>query len=223
MAPAKKPLLALLPKSTPNATSGASASPSTRTKRPIETTTSSAAANNYSCNQVIMSLTSLQQGLTHVQTGLNDLLQKYMQHTSSILAGEDGELESLKLPPSVAATANAAMEAVTATGNLANGIGQSIMPAANQVETAAADGKTKKRKREKKERDPNAPKKPLTAAFLYAQTARPIVRQDLEAALEPGGILEKNAVNLEVNKRWNSLDDDAKEVSWYMPYIRPPI
>jgi hypothetical protein len=215
MAHAKESLPALLPKAS-NAISGtlslSRASTSTRYRTQPATVTISATAKTSSCHQVIMSLTSLQQGLTHVQTGLNDLLQKYMQHTSSILAGEDGELESLKLPPSVAATANAAMEAVTATGNIANGIGQSIMPASKDANAPAADGKTKKRKREKKEKDPNAPKKPLTAAFLYAQTARAIVRQDLEAALGPGQVLEKNAVNLEVTKRWNSLPEEEKEV-----------
>lgn len=157
-----------------------------------------------------MSLTNLQSGLAHVQTGLNELLRAYMQHTASILAGEDGDVEKLQLPANVTATANAALEAATTA---ATGISQ-VVNASNQVtEGAAADGKNKKRKREKKEKDPNAPKKPLTAAFLYAQTARPIVRHDLENALAPGQVLEKNAVNLEVNKRWNELADEEKEVS----------
>jgi hypothetical protein len=170
----------------------------------------SAAANHQSCCQVILSLTNLQTGLTHVQTGLNDLLRAYMQHTSSILAGEDGDLDKLQLPANITATANAAMEAATSA---ANGISQVVNASAPVVDGAAADGKNKKRKREKKERDPNAPKKPLTAAFLYAQSARPIVRADLESGLGPGDILEKNAVNLEVNKRWNDLTDEEKEVS----------
>jgi hypothetical protein len=170
----------------------------------------STAANHHSYCQVILSLTNLQTGLTHVQTGLNDLLRAYMQHTSSILAGEDGDLDKLQLPANITATANAAMEAATSA---ANGISQVVNASAPVVDGAAADGKNKKRKREKKERDPNAPKKPLTAAFLYAQSARPIVRADLESGLGPGDILEKNAVNLEVNKRWNDLTDEEKEVS----------
>jgi hypothetical protein len=166
-------------------------------------------ANHASYYQVILSLTNLQTGLTHVQTGLNDLLRAYMQHTSSILAGEDGDLDKLQLPANITATANAAMEAATTA---ANGITQVVDASNKVVDTAAPDGKNKKRKREKKEKDPNAPKKPLTAAFLYAQTARPIVRADLESALAPGAVLEKNAVNLEVNKRWNELPDEEKEV-----------
>jgi len=213
MAPAKSPLPALLPKSTSNATNDApSPTHASRSKRIKRTITLSAAANQ-THKQVIASLSSLQQGLTHVQAGLGEVLVKYIAHTNSILAGEDGELESLKLPLSVATTAKDAMETVAGISNAANGIAQQLAPASKETDATAADGKSKKRKREKKEKDPNAPKKPLTAAFLYAQTARPIVRADLEAALTPGQILEKNAVNLEVNKRWNSLPDEDKEVS----------
>ena len=169
-------------------------------------------AKTYSHQQVIVSLSNLQAGLTHVQNGLNDLLRAYMEHTTSVIAGEDGALDKLQLPPNITSTANAAIEAASTT---ANGIAQAIT-ASDKTEAAAETGKPvkgTKRKREKKEKDPNAPKKPLTAAFLYAQTARPIVRQDLEAALGPDQKLEPNAVNLEVNKRWNEMPEEEKEVS----------
>lgn len=176
------------------------------TSRPEPEQTASE-AYTYSYHQVIVALSNLQGGLTHVQNGLNDLLRAYMQHTASILAGEDGD--QLQIPSSIAATATAAMDAATSA---ASGVGQ-VISAANQVSAATDATKGKKRKREKKERDPNAPKKPLTAAFLYHQHARPIVKADLEAALEPGQTIEKNAVQLEVNKRWNELPDEEKEVS----------
>lgn len=132
-----------------------------------------------------------------------------MQHTASILAGEDGDLDKLQIPSSIAATASAAMDAAATA---ANGVTH-VINAASQVNTVPEANKGKKRKREKKERDPNAPKKPLTAAFLYHQHARPIVKADLEAALVPGHAIEKNAVQLEVNKRWNELPEEEKEVS----------
>lgn len=161
----------------------------------------------YSYHQVIVALSNLQGGLTHVQNGLNDLLRAYMQHTASILAGEDGD--QLQIPSSIAATATAAMDAATTA---ATGITQAVN-ATSLASTTAEANKSKKRKREKKERDPNAPKKPLTAAFLYHQHARPIVKADLEAALGPGQTIEKNAVQIEVNKRWNELPEEEKEVS----------
>jgi len=156
-----------------------------------------------------VALSNLQGGLTHVQNGLNDLLRAYMQHTSSILAGEDGDLDRLQIPSSIAATASAAMDAAAVASN---GVGQ-VIQAANHATSAVA---TKKRKqREKKTRDPNAPKKPLTAAFLYAQNARSLVKKDLEQALGPGEVIEKNAVQIEVNKRWNELSQEEKEVSLF--------
>jgi hypothetical protein len=160
-------------------------------------------ANAYSHDQVIASLHNLQAGLIHVQHGITDLLTNYRKHCASVLGGEEGEI-----PPfnDVAAVAASVMEAGR---NAVDETKQLVAPVDKSVEAS----KGKKRKREKKEKDPNAPKKPLTAAFLYHQHARPIVKADLEAALPPGGQIEKNAVQLEVNKRWNELPEEEKEVS----------
>jgi hypothetical protein len=177
----------------------------------METTTAiNREDNTYNSNQVIVALSNLQGGLTHVQNGLNDLLRTYMQHTASVLAGEEGELQ---IPSSIAATAASAIEAATTA---ANGVQHVVTTASNPVDKTVDANKGKKRKREKKEKDPNAPKKPLTAAFLYHQHARPIVKADLEAALGPGQSIEKNAVQIEVNKRWNELPEEEKEVSLYL-------
>ncbi|OSS52606.1 hypothetical protein B5807_02228 [Epicoccum nigrum] len=166
-------------------------------------------------DSVIVSLSNLQAGLAHVQSGLNELLRAYLEHTNSVIAGEDGVLDKLSLGKEIAATANTAIEAASST---ANGIAQALT-AGDKTDAADAGKPVKgtKRKREKKEKDPNAPKKPLTAAFLYAQTARPIVRGDLEAALGPDQKLEPNAVNLEVNKRWNEMPAEDKE-TWKQSY-----
>ncbi|KAJ4292446.1 hypothetical protein N0V90_009108 [Kalmusia sp. IMI 367209] len=159
-------------------------------------------------NQVIMSLSNLQKGLAHVQNGLNDMMNAYIKHTASVLAGEDGAIESLQLPDNVLEMAAAANFAVN---NVASTV--AAVPAAADADA----GKGKKRKREKRVKDPNQPKRPLTAAFLYAQSARPIVRKDLENELEPGAKLEPNAINLEVNKRWNEMAEEEKE-TWKASY-----
>jgi hypothetical protein len=170
-----------------------------------KTVTVNAEQQAYHNDQVIGSLHNLQAGLTHVQNGITDLLSKYINHTTSVLIGEDGEMQ---LSNDVAAVAASAME-----------IGRNAGDSAKQVLASAdraVDAKQGlKRKRAKKEKDPNAPKKPLTAAFLYAQSARPIIKQDLEAALQPGQQIEKNAVQIEVNKRWNELPEEQKEASLF--------
>jgi hypothetical protein len=158
-------------------------------------------AHKHEFRQVIMSLSNLQAGLTHVQNGLNELLRAYMQHTASVLAGEN-IAETLQLPSHITTTANAAIEAASTAAN-----------ALTSAVTGAAPSKPLKRKREKKVKDPNAPKRPLTAMFLYASAAREIVKNDLAAALGPDEKIQPNAVNLEITKRWNEMADEDKEVS----------
>jgi hypothetical protein len=150
-----------------------------------------------------MSLTTLQAGLTHVQNGLTELLRAYIQHTASILAGGADTVDSLQLPPHLAAQTQAAVEAAQSAGSAVAAVAGSV----------PEGGKKKRKRAEKKERDPNAPKRPLTAMFLYAQQARPIVRKDIEDSLDEGQKMEPNAVNLEVTKRWNELPEEDKEVS----------
>jgi hypothetical protein len=124
----------------------------------------------------------------------------YIKHTASVLDGDE-YVESIQLPIEIAENASSAMAYVNATTN-------SI---ASHINSATAN--KNKRKREKKEKDPNAPKRPLTAMFLFAQAARPVVKKDLEAELGPNAKLEPNAVQLEVTKRWNDMSEEEKDVS----------
>jgi HMG (high mobility group) box len=63
-----------------------------------------------------------------------------------------------------------------------------------------------KPKKERKARDPNAPKRPLTAFFLYSASARPIVKQDLPETAT------SQEVSNEVLRRWNEMPISEKEV-----------
>ena len=154
-----------------------------------------------------MALASVQKGLHNVSNNLNELMHAYIKHTASVLSGEDGALEGLQLSESAQSMIDEADFATKSVANLTRSLTAPVADAAD-----ADTGKTKKRKREKKIKDPNAPKRPLTAAFLYAQSARPIIRKDFENELPAGARLEPNAINLEVNKRWNEMSEEDKEV-----------
>ena len=81
--------------------------------------------------------------------------------------------------------------------------------------TVGADGGKKKRTR--KERDPNAPKRPLTAYFLYAQRAREYIRKDLSvdnAEVRPGDI------STESTRRWHAMKREEQEVRHRTPSKR---
>lgn len=64
-----------------------------------------------------------------------------------------------------------------------------------------------KKERKKRTHDPNAPKRPLTPYFLYMQTARPIIANDL------GADAPKGAVQEEGQRRWSSMSPQEKVVS----------
>ncbi|KAI1114901.1 hypothetical protein F5Y14DRAFT_412385 [Nemania sp. NC0429] len=68
-----------------------------------------------------------------------------------------------------------------------------------------------KKERKKRTHDPNAPKRPLTPYFLYMQTARPIIANDL------GADAPKGAVQEEGQRRWSSMSPQEK-VAWNNAY-----
>lgn len=75
--------------------------------------------------------------------------------------------------------------------------------AASPAKSATGDQKAQKKKRA---HDPNAPKRPLTPYFLYMQTARPIIAEDL------GPDVAKGAVSAEGVRRWNAMAVQDKQV-----------
>lgn len=67
------------------------------------------------------------------------------------------------------------------------------------------DTKPVKQKKPKKERDPNAPKRPLTAFFLFLQEKRDDTAKSMPNA-KPGDIQKK------MTDIWNSLDERDMKV-----------
>lgn len=68
-----------------------------------------------------------------------------------------------------------------------------------------------KKERKKRTHDPNAPKRPLTPYFLYMQTARPIIANDL------GEDAPKGAVQEEGQRRWSVMSPNEKQ-GWNTAY-----
>lgn len=134
--------------------------------------------------QVVTSLATLQDAIQTVSSA-------YIKHTNTIL-GEHG----------------AGLDVETALSKLSDnpllgGFGAGGLRAASIPRSPAADAKKEKKKRV---HDPNAPKRPLTPYFLYMQTARPIIAQDL------GPEVPKGAVSTEGVLRWNAMAPHDKKV-----------
>lgn len=109
-----------------------------------------------------------------------------------MLSGQGAEAESLD---------TAAINQLLASGGLPTLTG----PAA----AALAPLKKEKKKRVKKEKDPDAPKRPLTAFFLFSTNARDLVKRE-----NPDSTPVE--VNNEILRRWNSMDDPEKQVSCHV-------
>jgi hypothetical protein len=87
--------------------------------------------------------------------------------------------------------------------NMANMIPAAFVPPQPPAE--------EKKERKKRTHDPNAPKRPLTPYFLYMQTARPIIANDL------GDQVPKGAVQDEGQRRW-SVMSPAEKLGWNQAY-----
>ncbi len=130
-------------------------------------------------------------GLATLQDAIQTLSSAYIKHTNAVL-GEHGaglDVDS--------ALAKLGENPLLRLGDL----NRAVSPAKSVV----ADAPDKK-ERKKRQHDPNAPKRPLTPFFLYMQTARPIIAEDL------GSDFAKGAVSNEGTRRWGTMAPEDKQV-----------
>ena len=74
----------------------------------------------------------------------------------------------------------------------------------------SAVDKPTKRKGAKRERDPNKPKQPKSAFFLWSDTTRTDVRAELQEAADEGVKVKVGEVAKELSIRWKALSDEDK-------------
>jgi transcriptional regulator HMO1 len=122
-----------------------------------------------------------------------ELMRSYINHTNEIL--RDAGVPSSSLPSN--ALLEMSMNSLFAPG------AEVKMGKKGSLLISGLGGKPKK---ERKLRDPNAPKRPLTAFFLYGTSARPIVKKDL------GEGASAHDVSQEVLRRWTQMPPEEKEV-----------
>jgi hypothetical protein len=134
-------------------------------------------------------------GLATLQDAIQTLSSAYIKHTNAIL-GEHG----------------AGLDVDSALSRLSDnpllgGPGFSLPHPTDVTATPAPPaGPPGKPEKKKRVQDPNAPKRPLTPYFLYMQTARPIIADEL------GPDVPRGAVSEEGVKRWNEMAQPDKEL-----------
>ncbi|KAH6657355.1 hypothetical protein BKA67DRAFT_555059 [Truncatella angustata] len=134
---------------------------------------------------------SVHSRLSTIQELLRDFAADYLRQ-SNLLLGEPTSLDAI---PSLGALAR--------LDGAALGFAPPLAEAALPVE--------EKKERKKRQHDPNAPKRPLTPYFLYMQTARPIIANDL------GQDAPKGAVQEEGQRRWAAMTPLEKN-AWNNAY-----
>lgn len=125
-------------------------------------------------------------GLATLQSAVQDLSRAYINHTNTVIGKSPGQSDVLGGLP-------------LGTEGLFKA---STAPASNNVEAAP---ETKKRKRVP--HDKNAPKRPVTPYFLYMQTARSEIANEM-----PPDYTAKQVAD-EATRRWRAMTEAEKEVS----------
>lgn len=114
-------------------------------------------------------------------------------------------------------TLTEALQRLTSSTNSLHGISSELVnPAEDDKEVVLpAPVAAKPAPRKRAERDPYAPKKPLTVFFAYSA----FVRQELRDARQRAGLppLSSTEITQEISKKWKELSDDEKE-KWKQAY-----
>lgn len=146
-----------------------------------------------------------------LSSSIDKAVKAYIDHTNVVLAGDSSLNVSYLTQPfdQLANTAQLAQQVLHAAPT-------SVVPQGNgATSTAGADvattpGNEVKKKRKYKQRDPNAPKRPLTAYFRYLQEQRGPLSAELAAAA--GGTPQKPGdLSKEATERWNKLTKDEQQ------------
>ncbi|TVY62342.1 High mobility group protein [Lachnellula suecica] len=135
-------------------------------------------------------------GLATLQDAIQTLSSAYIKHTNAVLGDHQSNQE-------IDSTLAKLGDNPLLLGDLQR--------APSPARSVAADAVPEKKERKKRQHDPNAPKRPLTPFFLYMQTARPIIQEDL------GPEVAKGAVSNEGTRRWSTMADDDKQL-WTNAY-----
>ncbi|EGW34134.1 uncharacterized protein SPAPADRAFT_49202 [Spathaspora passalidarum NRRL Y-27907] len=110
---------------------------------------------------------------------------------------------------------NEALKSVGQVADLANGHKELADIAAAAVTTAKEEKDAPKKKKKKVERDPNAPKKPLTMYFAFQfHTRKEIADERKKKGLPSLSAIDMNSI---IKERWANISDKEKE-TWKQKY-----
>ncbi|KAI9682221.1 MAG: hypothetical protein M1817_000275 [Caeruleum heppii] len=194
-------------KSQSGATTAATATATQKKTPAIQSTTIAqapappAASLQISVEDFVRTRDSVVTGLATLQSAVQDLSRAYIAHTDTVLGRAPGT------------TLGGLLTSTAFTTTLGGDTPLLGTAAAAPAAAAKADEPEVKEKKKKRAHDPNAPKRPLTPYFLYLQSARPVIRDDLGADAKPGD------VGREGTRRWREMPEDQRKM-WKVAYAK---
>lgn len=122
---------------------------------------------------------------------IRDAVHAYIDHSNAVLGGTEAIDHK--------------------TLNVMNWMASTAMPSVSAAPAPAAtikdeDGKPVRKKRTNPPKDPNAPKRPVTAYLLYLDEMRPVIQAELGEGQSRGDI------SVEGTRRWKQLTDAEQQV-----------
>lgn len=148
--------------------------------------------------------------LFELSRSANQTASSIVDFYNSIGSDEEEKIEAFT-------TLTEALQKLTSATNQLHGLSSDLVnPTEDEKETVLpAPVAAKAPAKKKVERDPNAPKKPLTVFFAYSA----FVRQELRDARQRAGLppLSSTEITQEISKKWKELSDDEKE-KWKQAY-----
>ncbi|EME45913.1 hypothetical protein DOTSEDRAFT_70060 [Dothistroma septosporum NZE10] len=146
--------------------------------------------------------------LTNAFVGLSGAIdvavKAYVAHTNAVLEeGSTLDISYLMQPLTNINNVAQIAQQVLQNGNGAVPIPGNVWPNGQVPQGFNADGT--KKKRQYKPRDPNAPKRPLTAYFRYLQEMRPKIAAEVQARGPPADGNKAGDISKIATERWNSL------------------
>lgn len=169
--------------------------------------TASAATHN------ISNIQQLTSAYLNLSVNLDRAVKAYLDHTQAVLNGDQSLNVGHLLQPFNLLSQQAQMAQLALAqgggipGLLPNGGG---VPA--EIKSEEPEGKKKRKKRAYKQRDPNAPKRPLTAYFRYLGQLRPEIQQEIANNPEQHKTSGKPGdISRIATDRWNQLTTEQQE------------
>lgn len=155
--------------------------------------------------KAVANAAQLMSSYIHLSSAMDNAVKAYIDHANAVLAGDTTLNFGKMIEP---------LETMKRSHGVVAAAGQALALTNGGVADADEDTKGKRKKRAYKARDPNMPKRPMTAYFRYLHENRAPITKEMGPGFKPGDISK------EATARWGRLTEEEKEVCFMSTHAR---